>query len=535
MEAMDSTNSRKYFACLLAIIVLSIFFRFYNLELVPKWDFDEGYNMRYAYDMVEGKLLWFSIKYTFIPHPPLFFMAYALVVKFLGVGVYTLRLLVAFYGVLTTIVLYYAGRELFNPKVGLTASFIYAVAPEVVFWNRIGFANNQLIFLSALSLLFVYRYSKTLNEGYLLLGSFMAGLSAITEYTGFVDIAVIVFYLYLYHRKSIPKALIASFTPAVALFVFMLYHSPEYFLFDVKYQLNRFFSPAKILLGVLFVLVLIKLRKRISNFYKPIAEELNDTVFIYVFLVSLIVFITSEQGFWRAETYLIAMCVFGFCLIPPFLIKECRERRLLVLFLSFNIIYLLAIDRADHMPMVLHPFISLAVAAFFCNTYENTVSNPPWLFRKFKISLPKKLLFAMVFCSLLVAVFFTAYLFVLGKASVEQVDRDIAVAEYVNQHANAGDVVLTYSWMFPMITKAKVSLLTQSLAYENIPIAYYSGEFPKERFEFNTSYRRARFLVASNGTFEWILNQTNRSDAAYFFQNWSKTEVAGLFIYERPV
>ena len=68
-----SNENKKYMIAFIVIILLSIFLRFINLETVPTWDFDEGYNMRYSYDLLNGEILWFAIKYTFIPHPPLFF------------------------------------------------------------------------------------------------------------------------------------------------------------------------------------------------------------------------------------------------------------------------------------------------------------------------------------------------------------------------------------------------------------------------------------------------------------------------------
>jgi len=532
---MALSEDRKILLAFLTIVALSIFFRFYHLDSVPKWDFDEGYNMRYAYDLLEGKILWFSIKYTFLPHPPLFFMAYALVIKFLGVGVPTLRFLVAFYGVATTIVLYYAGREMFNPKVGLLASFIYAATPEVVFWNRIGFANNQFIFLSAVSLYFIHMYSKTSREGHLYLACFFTGLVIITEYTGLMNLAAIVVYMLIYHRKSTLKAVVVSLIPVLLLFVFMLYYSPEYFLFDLNYQFGRFLSIKKIAFALLSIFLLLKLRKRISDFYKPLAEALNQDIIVYIVLLSLVAFTTSEESyFWNATTYMLAMCIFGLCFIPSFLIEQERERRLLVLFIVFNILYLLAVDRADHMPMVLYPFISIALAAMLYATYSGTLSNPPWVFKKFKINLPEKIVFALSFYAVFVSMGFTAYFFLLSNISQESIDKDLAAADFVNQRASEGDLVLTYSWMFPMLKKVRVSLLTQSLAYEGIPIAYYSGDFPKERFEFNTSYIKARFLISDNNTYDWILNKTNRIGPAEYLKNWSREEVAGFFIYQNP-
>lgn len=533
---MDSDNTnKKYIVALSLITLLSILFRFYNLGVIPGWDFDEGYNMRYSFDLLNGEILWFSIKYTFLPHPPLFFLAYALVIKYLGVGVYTIRLLTAFYGVATTLLLYFVGKEVFNPKVGLIASFIYAVTPEVVFWNRLGYANNQLILISTLAFYFIYRYSKTLDGRYLYLGCFSAGLSVITEYTGILNVAAIAVFLYIYHRENTFKAVVISLIPLALLFVFMLYHSPEYFLFDVNYQFNRFLSPLKISLGLFSLFFIFKLRRVISDFYRPIADSLNQDVLIYAVVISLTVFQVSESSFWDATTFLFATGVAGLCFVPSFLIEKEKERRLLLLFLLFNAMSMLILNRADHMTMVIYPFVSIAIASMLHTVYEKSVLEIPWILRRFKIKLPKKILFIASFYALFISLCFSTYIFVLGNnISSEHLGNDFAVAEYVNQRTSQEDLVLTYSWMFPLIHNARVSLLTQSMAYEEIPIAYYSGNFPKDRFAFNTSYTRAKFLIASNGTMEWILNETGSKEVVSYLESWDKTNVSGFLVYRNP-
>jgi len=533
-EAKDGGGGRGHLMLLSVVVLLSILLRFYNLEAVPAWDFDEGYNMRYAFDLLNGQVLWFAIKYAFIPHPPLFFLAYAAVIKFLGVGVYTLRLLTASYGVVTTVVLYLTGREMFNRNIGLAASFIYAVTPEVVFWNRVGHANNQLMLLSALTLYFIYRYSKTLDGRMLHLGCLAAGLSVVTEYTGLFNVAAMAVFLYLYHRRQVLKAVAFSLLPLAMLFVFMLHYSPDYFLFDLSYQLNRFFSVGKIALAIVFALVAYRSRELAKAFYKPIAESIDQDTLVYLMVVSLVVFQTSESSFWRATSFLFVMSFFGLCLMPSFQLSKEKERRILVLFLVFNILSLLAFDRADHMTMVVYPFASVAVAAMFYGIYRKSVAQLPWILRRFRLKLSSRTLFVLAFYPVFVSLCFSSYMFLLGNFSMENVAEDLAVAEYVNQRAGAGDLILTYSWMFPMIREARVSLLTQSIAYEGDSIAYYSGDFPPERFAFNTSYRRAKFLVASNGTLEWVLNETGLNDTVAYLECWEETPVAGFLVYSNP-
>lgn len=519
---------------LVVVILLSIILRFHNLETVPKWDFDEGYNMRYSYDLLQGKLLWFAIKYTFIPHPPLFILAYALVIKLLGVGVYTIRLLTASYGVLTTIILYYAGRELFNPKVGLIASFIYASAPEVVFWNRIGFANNQLILLSAIAFYFLARYSKTLEPIHLYLSCLFTGLSIATEYTGLSNLIALAIYLRIYHRRDTLKAVALSLLPMLLMFAFMLYHNPGYFLFDVKYQLNRFLPPEKIGIGLLAAYMLYRSRRLIADYYRPISYLMNQDSLIYVAVASLFSLYVRESSFWEGLTFLFFMSIFGLCFQPSFLIPKEKERRLLLLFLLSNLLSLVALGRVDHMTMVLYPFASVAIAGMLWSVYEKSLAEPPWILRKTNPLRYRKLAVALSFYPLLIMPCLSTYLFLLGNTSIQHLERDQLVSDYLNQHAGAGDLVLIYSWMFPQIKQATVGLLTQSMAYEGVSVAYYAGDFPKDRFEFNTSYKKARLLVGYEGILDWVYNETHSNETVTYLGNWSKTNISDFTIYQNP-
>jgi 4-amino-4-deoxy-L-arabinose transferase-like glycosyltransferase len=535
------SSERKYGIILLVIVAIAILFRFNSLETIPHWDFDEGYNMRYSFDLLHGEILWFAIKYTFVPHPPLFFLAYATVIKFLGVGVYTIRLLTASYGVLTTIVLFYAGRELFSPKVGVIASFIYAVSPEVIYWNRIGYANNQFVLLSVLSLYYFQKYSKNPALRNLLLGCLFLCLSVVTEYLGVLTVAAVAFYFYLYHRSKTVPVVVLPFIPTALTFGFMLSYSPNYFLFDLYYQYHRFFSPAKIIVGM-FLLLLIwwlfksKSWKKVSKFYQPVADSLLQDSLVYVAVISLSIFITtSEDDFWNATSFLFLMGFLGLYFKPSFLIAQKRERRLLMLYILSSLMSLIMLSRADHMTIIVYPYIALGLASMLLTIYERNLTELPWVFKRFKLHPSRRFLFAAVFYSLLLMAGFSAYFFLMGEGiTKESVDQDMAVASYLDQHSTQDDVVLTYSWMFPLIHTPRVSLITQSLAYEGVPIAYYSGEFPKDRFAFNTSYKKAKFLVGVNETLAWVLNETNATDAVAYLEGWSKTDIGSFVIYQNP-
>jgi len=132
--------------------------------------------MNISWNLIHGQMLWFNLKYAFIPHPPLFFFIVGALLKAFGNDLVVIRCLTAFYGVLTSLLLFCAGKEMKDERTGLLMGFLYAIYPNAVFFNRIGFANNQLSFLLVLTLLLCLRYCKNKNTTLLFLSLFLQAL-----------------------------------------------------------------------------------------------------------------------------------------------------------------------------------------------------------------------------------------------------------------------------------------------------------------------------------------------------------------------
>ncbi|HDI73035.1 MAG TPA: hypothetical protein ENF58_02765, partial [Candidatus Altiarchaeales archaeon] len=66
------------------IFVIGILLRVWNLDVIPEWDWDDGVNMNIAWNLINGRLQWFSLGYVFVPHPPLFFIILGVLLKVFG-------------------------------------------------------------------------------------------------------------------------------------------------------------------------------------------------------------------------------------------------------------------------------------------------------------------------------------------------------------------------------------------------------------------------------------------------------------------
>lgn len=84
----------------------------------------------------------------------------ALAVKLFGLDEFSTRLPAALYGVASIAVLFWIGKELFNPWVGLFAAVFLSVAPWHLHLSRIAFEMTPFAFLFGLGFLFLLRYTR---------------------------------------------------------------------------------------------------------------------------------------------------------------------------------------------------------------------------------------------------------------------------------------------------------------------------------------------------------------------------------------
>jgi 4-amino-4-deoxy-L-arabinose transferase-like glycosyltransferase len=103
--------------------------------------------------------------------------------------------------VLTTLLVFVLSKKLYNEKVALLASLLYATIPIVVVSGRLTKEENLLAFLFLLATLSTLKYLDTPKQPrYLYLAAIVAGLSFLTKPTGLCVVGVVSILL-AYHRK----------------------------------------------------------------------------------------------------------------------------------------------------------------------------------------------------------------------------------------------------------------------------------------------------------------------------------------------
>lgn len=209
--------TRKYgvWIVLAAIVLLGVFFRFYQLDqLPPGLHPDEAANGQDVFRIFTGDIR--PLYATNGPRESLFFFFQAAFVKLLGNTVLALRMAPALMGVFAIVALYYWGKDWFGQRVGLLAAFFLAVNPWVVIISRDGFRASMTPLMVALVAYFGGRAIKTKKTINFVLAGISLGLGMYT-YTAFQLMVAATFgllvYVILFRRqwlKGMRKQLIAG-------------------------------------------------------------------------------------------------------------------------------------------------------------------------------------------------------------------------------------------------------------------------------------------------------------------------------------
>lgn len=96
---------------------------------------------------------------------------------FLGISVFSLRLMTIFFGCLTIVLYHLFAKDLFNRRVAVVTVLLLAVHPSFIFWSRQGiYVTSVMTFMAAGSLFCLLRWHRGKMGWYLYAGTFLLGL-----------------------------------------------------------------------------------------------------------------------------------------------------------------------------------------------------------------------------------------------------------------------------------------------------------------------------------------------------------------------
>lgn len=170
----------------------------------------------------------YTIVKTYFDHPPLFGLlvgSFSLLKgekKLTDVKLSTIRFPAVLLSSFSVVLLYYLVRSLYNSRIALLSSLIYATVPTFVVSGRMALAENLLIPFSLLALLLFQKLKKTKKIKYAYLLGVITGLAFLTKVVGiFILLAV---FLLLLPIKNSQKFLI----PLIIIFILIAGIYPFY-------------------------------------------------------------------------------------------------------------------------------------------------------------------------------------------------------------------------------------------------------------------------------------------------------------------
>lgn len=228
---------------IILIVFLAFFLRFFYLsDSPPALYVDEaavGYN---AFSILKtgkdeyGKMLPIFFRSFGDYKMPLNIYLTVLPVFLFGLNIFSVRLLSALFGSVTTILIYLLADKFFKGEkkdFSLISAFIYAISPWSVFISRVCFEGNLALFLLLSALFLQLKSFEENNKKLMFFSVFIYILSAYSYHTErFVAPGIMVFVLFVKYWGSVKKNITNILTQIFFIFIF---------LFP---QLSLFFSAA---------------------------------------------------------------------------------------------------------------------------------------------------------------------------------------------------------------------------------------------------------------------------------------------------
>jgi len=190
-----------YNASFLGILIFAIVIRLYYFFLTQNqslwWDEAEYMNMARAWA--------FGLEYNFLPVRPILFSLLVSVFFRIVEGEFLPRLLMLIFSVLAVAGMYYLGKEIYNEKVGLIASFLMSIFYLGIFHTgRLLVDQPSLVFFIFSSLVF-YKYFRDQNKNMLYIGAVLIAIGTLFRITTATFLFAMVIYSLIVYRLEIFK------------------------------------------------------------------------------------------------------------------------------------------------------------------------------------------------------------------------------------------------------------------------------------------------------------------------------------------
>lgn len=510
---------------LIGILFISSYLRFANLAENPGWYSDEGTMVEIAKNLLEGRIQYLAINQStlLVARMPLFPALLAGVFSFFEPGITTLRYVTASLGVITTGMLYWvvndiSGRE--RTYLGFTAAFLYAIYPQAILYNRLGFSYNLLSPLIVGILWFLWKYLDSGRKKWILLASLLVGVGSISDLMMLTLAPAVVLIALAKSWKDALSTIWIMILPFLIYSFSMLSIHREAFSFDFQFTFLRL---GELPLIAQYPYIIFNFAAIIfKNYWWSLAVIglflLNEKRFRNL---SLVVFFTPLALLARTTS----LSGLGFYYISPLFPMIAIGAASL---LMEGIPHVLKIIRQG-----LESFVEKL--RIIINIKKLEVVWSPLIFITTSL-----ILFFIVFSPFIITLSLGVYQARTGlKTEIDPILVNVHDAEkvitFVNERVNENDLVLAspaMAWAF----NSKAADFQISVAYGGRETEHFPIDIPSERFEFNPELSNATYVVIDPIWRNWAMpNMPEVQNMVQKIEKWPKVYYSGqIDVYENP-
>ncbi|MFH1289206.1 MAG: glycosyltransferase family 39 protein [Patescibacteria group bacterium] len=231
LNKIKNNKAEAFF--LLAIIGVSIFLRFYKINELHFFTYDQARDDLIVKRMIVDKewtLLGPQSSMRGVYLPPFYYYTLIPVLALSGLNPIGVDVYTAIIGVLTVVLVWFFLREVFNKHIGLFVAGLYATSPLIVELSHRAWNPNTLPFFVLLSLFFLYRLFYRKEAKYLIFSSLSLGYAVNLHY-GAVCLLPLWFFALFWAGVSLKNIKRALFS----LLIMAFYASPL-FLFELRHD-----------------------------------------------------------------------------------------------------------------------------------------------------------------------------------------------------------------------------------------------------------------------------------------------------------
>ncbi|MBT3297532.1 phospholipid carrier-dependent glycosyltransferase [archaeon] len=228
---MINKSKKNYLYLLFIILILGLFLRAYHLD-VPFEGFHAAKEVQFAsmaQHFQEGG-------HYFVPethwegfNTNVFFPGWLVLGSWDLFGSnyeWAARLPFLIMGLLSIVLVYLIGKEMYNKKIGLFAAFFLAVSPMAAYFSRNVQGESPLIFFSLLTIYLFFLFKRTKKIKFFYLSSFSLLFASMSKYTTLYILFPIIIYYYLNRKEfnlNFKNWILYVAIPLIPTFLYMQY------------------------------------------------------------------------------------------------------------------------------------------------------------------------------------------------------------------------------------------------------------------------------------------------------------------------